>query len=118
MGITPIELYIYKRKICFILQLIRNRATNELISNGCHETLDDIIASIGIREEMKLEGPVIYQGKIKLACCEKLREIASSEKIIKSTSLVTAVEFLLKERSVDNDDTLQYLLDPRRGSRG
>ena len=88
MGITPIELFIYKRKICFILQLIRNRATNELISNGYHDTLDDVIDSIGIRTEMKSEGPENYQGRIKQACCEKLKEIASSEKTIKSTSLV------------------------------
>ncbi len=81
MGNTPIEVYIYKRKICFILQLIRK-----------------IIASIGIREEMKSEGHETYQGKIELACFEKLREIASSEKIIKSTSLVIAVEFLLKKK--------------------
>ncbi len=57
-----------------------------------------MIASIGIRVEMKSEGPETYQGKIKLACFEKLREIASSEKIIKSTSLVIAVELLLKKK--------------------
>jgi hypothetical protein len=118
MGITPIGVYIYKRKVCFILQLINNRATNELISNGYHDSLGDILETIGIREEMKDLGPESYRDEIKLACVDKLRELEEVEKEIKSTALVAAIEYLLRHRGVDNDDTLQYLLDPRRGSRG
>jgi hypothetical protein len=49
---------------------------------------------------------------------KKLDEIKNKEKIIKESKMVTAVEFLLEHRSPENNDTLQYLLDPRRCGRG
>jgi hypothetical protein len=40
-----------------------------------------------------------------------------AEKIIKNSNLVRSLEYLLKNRTTQNNDTLQYLLDPRRGNK-
>jgi hypothetical protein len=118
MGITPIGLYAYKRKIFFILELLKNQATNELISIGIHSTLRDTIESLGLTEGDRRLGPGHYRVALGNACLEKINEIKLTEKKIRETSVVTAVEYLLSHRNLDNDDTLQYLLDPRRGRRG
>jgi hypothetical protein len=118
MGVTPIELYIYKRKLCFILQLLKNKATNDLVSRGTHETLKEIIKDLEVGVEDVRQGPEWYHQSLRVACFTRLKEITEKEKIIKSIPVVIAVEYLLAHRSMDNDDTLQYLLDPRRGTRG
>ncbi len=53
INITPIELYIYKRKLYFILQLLANPATEELLCIGIHKTLDSVFRSIDIKKEDK-----------------------------------------------------------------
>jgi hypothetical protein len=118
MGITPIGTYIYKRKIHFILELLKNQATNELVSKGIHETLKETVQTLGVTKEDMREGPSCYRVTLGNACLKKLKEIKTVEKIVKETPIVTAIEYLLNHRSLDNDDTLQYLLDPRRGRRG
>jgi hypothetical protein len=118
MGISPIALYIYKRKVSFILELLKNRATNELVSRGTHETVKDVICSLGIEEGDVLRGRDNYRNLIGMVCINKLKSIKNIENDIKESPLVLAVEYLLNHRSMDNDDTLQYLLDPRRGKRG
>ena len=118
MGITPLGLYIHKRKLCFILVLLKNTATDELIYRGTHETLGDIIEKMGVRGEDIGKGPEQYRVILGTACVNRLKMIDDMEKSIKISPVVVAIEYLLSHRSVDNDDTLQYLLDPRRGSRG
>jgi hypothetical protein len=51
MNIIPIELYVFKRKLHFTLQLLSNASTNELVSSGIHNTLGDVFTSIGIKKE-------------------------------------------------------------------
>jgi hypothetical protein len=82
MGITPISLYIYKRKISFILQLLQNTATSELISHGVHETLSDIIESLGISKKDLNRGAEQYHVILKNTCKRKLAEIAQKESLI------------------------------------
>jgi hypothetical protein len=118
MGITPIGLYLYKRKLNFIIELLNNRATNDLVSKGVHSTLADAIYTLGLSEEEKLLGPSRYLTILGNACLTKLNEIKIKEKLIKESQVVEATSYLLNHRSRDNDDTLQYLLDPRRGTRG
>ena len=61
MGITLLGLYIHKRKLCFILVLLKNTATDELIYRGTHETLGDIIEKMGVRGEDIGKGPEQYR---------------------------------------------------------
>jgi hypothetical protein len=118
LNITPIKLYLYKRKLYFILQLLSNVSTNELVSTGVHTTLDDILQSIGVKKEHIQLGKDRYRGIIKSLVIKKLEDIKLGENAIKASNLVTSLEFLLNHRSPENNDTLQYLLDPRRCMRG
>ncbi len=116
MGITPIELYIVKRKLYFILQLLSNKATNELVTKGIHRSLDDIFVMIGIEDKHISLGRDRYQGLIRSMVLKKLEEIKAGETGIKNSDLVNSIRYLLSNRCSGNDDTLQYLLDPRRVS--
>lgn len=114
MGITPLELYILKRKLFFILQLLQNKATNELVENGIHRSLDSTLELIGVNREHKQLGPNRYRGIIRSLVVKKLEKIRDTEREIRESKLVQAVNYLLKHRNHENNDTLQYLLDPRR----
>jgi len=116
MGITPIELYIVKRKLYFILQLLSNKATNELVTKGIHRSLDDIFVMLGIEDKHISLGRDRYQGLIRSMVLKKLEEIKAGETGIKNSDLVNSIRYLLSNRCSGNDDTLQYLLDPRRVS--
>jgi hypothetical protein len=118
LNITPLNLYLLKRKLLFILQLIRNQATRELICKGFHVTLDDIIKKIGVTVECLNLGVDRYQGILRSACIAKLEDIKLAEKIIIDSKYVQSIRYLLENRNLDNDDTLQYLLDPRRSGKG
>jgi hypothetical protein len=118
LNITPIELYILKRKLFFILQLLQNKATSELIENGVHRSIDDTLELIGVKKEHLKLGSGRYKGIIRSLVVNKLTEIEKTEKEVKESKLVSSVSYLLSHRSRNNDDTLQYLLDPRRCGRG
>ena len=118
LNITPIELYLTKRKLVFILQLLNNESTNELLSKGIHNCLNDIVEKLGITKDFLSLGFDRYRGLLRTLTMKKLDEIKNKEKIIKESKMVNAVEFLLEHRSPENNDTLQYLLDPRRCGRG
>ena len=83
MDITPIQLQIIKRKLSFIMQLVRNQTTNELITKGNHKCLDDIIESIGIKQQHKDLGQKGYEGMLLAAFTAKLEYIKQCEKILK-----------------------------------
>ena len=102
----------------FILQLLANPATGELLSRGIHKTLDSVFLSIDIKKEDKELGGDRYRGVIRSRVLKKLEEIKTCEGLIKGTKLVTSLEYLLKNRSSDNSEIIQYLLDPRRCGRG
>ena len=51
---------------------------------------------------------------IKQLCLDALKKINNQEKERRSQELTKCGEFLLNDRSSDNDDTVQFLLDPRR----
>jgi hypothetical protein len=114
MNITPIDIYLLKRKLYFILQLIKNKATYELVIRGIHHSLDDVLNTIGVKIGDMLVGSERYIGVIGSLVTRKLEEIKLIEKTVKESEIVTAVGYLLDHRSRDND-SLQYLLDPRRG---
>ena len=118
MGITPISLYLVKRKISFILQLLKNQATSELITNGIHMSISDTLEKLNVHPSHLELGVDRYRGFIRSTCVNKLETIKITEKIIRGSDLVLAVNYLLKHAKPDNVDTLQYLLDPRRTSRG
>ena len=118
MNITPIKLYLYKRKLYFILQLLSNKSTAELLSLGVHKTLEPIMDTIGINKDHVELGVDRYRGIIRSATIKKLECVQWSEKVISESSLVVSLGYLLAHRCLENNDSLQYLLDPRRGSRG
>jgi hypothetical protein len=114
LDITPIELFLIKRKLFFILQLINNSATNELITKGIHRSLDDIFSLIGVEKNQVSLGRPRYQGIVRSTVVRKLLEIKCGEMSIKNSGLVMSIRYLLQNRSLNNDDTLKYLLDPRK----
>ena len=118
LNITPLEIYIFKRKLYFILQLLKNKATYELMIRGIHHSLDDVLKIIGVKVDDILLGPNRYFGVISSLVIRKLDEIKILEKRIKESRLISSVNYLLKHISRDNDDSLQYLLDPRREGDG
>jgi len=118
MEITPISLHIIKRKIGYIIQLVRNQATNTIISNGIHKSLDDVIEYIGINDAHRETGAIRYGGLLLAACTSKLESIKVEETRLKGLPLVKALRHLLNTRNKENDATIKYLLDPRRCKRG
>jgi len=48
MKITPIELYVFKRKIKFIVQLTNNEATEDLLRLGANSSMSDIFECLEI----------------------------------------------------------------------
>jgi hypothetical protein len=117
LNVTPLKLYTYKRKLHFILQLLNNSSTSELLGLGVHETLKDVLDSIGINKDHVRLGENRYRGIIRSLVIRKLDAIRESEKNIRESSLVVSLEYLLSQRTPENNDTLQYLLDPRRCER-
>ncbi len=81
-------------------------------------SLDSVFRSIDIKKEDKELGRDRYRGVIRSRVLKKLDEIKTCEGQIKRTKLVTSLEYLLKNRSSDNSEIIQYLLDPRRCGRG
>ncbi len=118
MGITPIALYLFKRKINFILQLLKNTATSELITKGIHASIRDTIEKLDIKSRYVDLGEEIYRGIIRSRCLQKLAFIKETENKIRGLDLVLSISYLFGYPTPDNMDTLQYLLDPRRSSMG
>ncbi len=118
LNITPIKLYALKRKLQFIIQILNNSSTKELIGKGKHESLTEIFENIGVNKDHFNLGEDRYLGIIRSLTLRKLCDIIGCEKTIRETSLVVSLEYLLGRRTPENNDTLQYLLDPRRGRRG
>ena len=118
MGITPIALYLFKRKINFILELLKNTATSELITKGIHASIRDTIEKLDIKPTYVDLGEERYRGIIRSRCLQKLASIKETENKIRGSDLVLAIGYLLGYPTPDNMDTLQYLLEPRRPSRG
>jgi hypothetical protein len=118
MKITPISLYLFKRKISFLLELLNNQATNELVAKGIHISMNDTIEKLKLGQAYINFGENRYRGILRSTCINKLDLIKETEKRISESDLVVAVSYLLRHGSPYNVDTLQYLLDPRRSSRG
>jgi len=67
-----IALYAYKRKFFFIPELLKNQATNELVSKGIDATLRDTVKSLGITKEDEKLGPNHYRVTLGNACLGKI----------------------------------------------
>ncbi len=118
LNITPIKLYALKRKLQFIIQILNNSSTKELIGKGIHDSLIETLENIGVKKFHINLGEDRYLGIVRSLTLRKLTDIIECEKTIRETSLVVSLEYLLGRRTPENNDTLQYLLDPRRGRRG
>jgi len=110
MKITPIELYVFKRKIKFIVQLMNNEATADLLRLGANSSMRDIFE----RLEIDFENGPRYFDIIRRKCIAKLKEIQWAEFKLINHSLVRCIRYLLNNRNAPSDDAIQYLLDPRR----
>jgi hypothetical protein len=114
IGVSPYEVYLLKRKISFLKQLANNEATQELLLAGNHSSLEDIMKYIKIDYLRDIGlGNSGYLDLIRGRCYSKLKDIERIEKEIKGCKIVRSIRFLLNNRTPDNDDTLQFLLDPR-----
>ena len=51
---------------------------------------------------------------VKQMCLDAIKDIEIIEKELKEHELTKCVEYLLNNRNHNNDDTLQFLIDPRR----
>jgi hypothetical protein len=115
MGISPIEIYLLKRKLGFLIQLTNNEITSKLLEQGAHNTFKETFDLLDIVYDRDiLLGNEEYLTLIRKKTLMKLSEIRIAETKIKNSKLVRCIKFLLNHRNVSNDDTIQYLLDPRR----
>jgi hypothetical protein len=115
MHISPMETYLLKRKINFLRQLANNESTADLLFNRCHNTLEDIIEYLDIDSNKDYgNGREKYLAEIMKRCSYRIKEILSAESMIKKCALVRSIRYLLNNRNTANDDTTQFLLDPRR----
>lgn len=112
MGISTFEAMIYKRKIGFILQLINNDLTIQLIQRHECTTIAETLFQIGY--EFENENALINVTELKILCRETLKRINEIEETLFSHPLTNSVRRLLDDYNVDNHDTAQFLLDPRR----
>ena len=91
MRITPISLYLLKRKINFLLELLNNQATNELVANGIHTSMSDTINKLKLETSDKSRGENRYRGIIRSTCINKLAIIRATEKKISESDLGVGV---------------------------
>ncbi len=95
MKITPISLYLFKRKISFLLELLNNQATSELVAKGIHNSMSDTIERLNLNYTDLNLGEDRYRGLLRSTCINKLEIIKETEKKISESELVTAVSYLL-----------------------
>ena len=112
LGISPLPIALLKRKIGFIIQLYNNCLTSMLFEKARCQTMDSTLYEIWYKFD-NLNG-IIDKTKCLALCKERFDEIRQTEKKIMVHELAICVNHLLQHRSQENDDTLQFLLDPRR----
>ena len=116
LKITPINLWIIKRKIHFLIQLMNYKATKELILEDYCRTLSDILEYIGIKDKHKTSSA--YEELILSACTSKLRTIYINEDKITKSPMIRLISHLLNKMSEKNRNMVQFILDPRRCQNG
>lgn len=112
IGISPLPIALLKRKISFIIQLYQNELTSALMEKSRCQTVESTLYEIGYKFDI-IAGYVDKKECLAL-CKERLDNIRKIEKELREHELTTCVEHLLTHRNQMNDDTLQFLLDPRR----
>ena len=104
MGIAPIEVCIQERKLGLVIRLLKNETTKNLVQGSL--LLKKILESQSINDKSNEE---IY-----LYCRDKRLQIEKSIQIIENTEIVQVTRYFLENPTENNNDTLQFLLDPRR----
>jgi hypothetical protein len=112
MGISKLSVAILKRRLNFVIQVLTNEITNEIISGTRCYTLEKLFYDLGYEYENTTR--VANTRDIYMLCKTKLVEIDNIEKELFEHDLTKCVVHLLSNRNNINDDTLQFLLDPRR----
>jgi flagellar motor switch protein FliG len=119
MHTSPMEIYMLKRKLNFLKKLANNEATADLLALGCHNTVEEVLNYLNINYERDiLMGKMAYLTKVMKKYFYKVKEIIRMEKRILNSEIVRSVRYLLNNRNDSNDDTVQFLLDPRRYKTG
>ena len=112
VGVSPLPIALLKRKISFIRQLYQNELTNDLLVKTRCQTIESTLYELGYKFD-NIQGKVNKSNCLAL-CKERLENINKNEKDLKNHELTICVDHLLSNRNNENDDTLQFLLDPRR----
>ena len=94
------------------MQLYRNELTNALLVMARCQSIESTLYETGYKFD-NTNGKIDKNSCLAL-CRERLGDIDKLEKELKSHELTICVDHLLKNRNDENDDTLQFLLDPRR----
>jgi hypothetical protein len=119
MHTSPMKIYLLKRKLNFLKQLANNEATADLLVCGCHHSVKDILDFLDIDYERDYGGERgAYLSLIMKKCFHRVREIIQVEKAVMKSEIVRCIRYLLNNRNAANDDTAQFLLDPRRYKEG
>lgn len=112
MGISPIEAMLHKRKIGFIIQLINNDLTVEMLKRHDCTTIWDTLFKIGYIFED--ETAMINVNELEKVCYETLKRMEHIERFLANHPSTNSIRYLLNNYSIDNHDSAQFLLDPRR----
>jgi hypothetical protein len=112
MGLTPLMAHIIKRKLSFFIQLSDNSLTRRILDETKCFTLLRTISYVGY--EYENTSGIMNVTIVRQLCKEDLEKIEEIETELRNHNITRCVQFLLKNRNSDNDDTLQFILDPRR----
>ena len=112
MGISKLSVAILKRRLNFVIQLMTNELTRELMTRSRCYTLEKLLYDLGYEHDNT--SLIINVQELYEKCKNKLSSISQTEKALLAHPLTKCVSHLLSNRSWVNDGTLQFLLDPRR----
>ena len=111
MEMDTLEMAIEKRKITFMMQLVENETTRELISRLRNQSIvKNTLDLIGYNNKNESKHDVAHN--IFLLCKKKLVVIAKAAKLLRNDSKTLIIRHLLNNRNTDNYNTLKYLLSP------
>jgi len=110
IQIIPSKICHIKRKLKFLLQLIDNKITSQIVRSGKSSVSNEILLYIGYKKNSLNEEEQIQQ--IKQLVCRQIKRIVALNNLMLEHPLTIATKYLLEHQSLENDDILQFLLEP------
>ena len=111
IKIIPTKICLIKRKLSFVLQLLENKVTSEIVLTKNSMVTNEILKYIGYNaseftnKEMKAKS-------IKKLVINALKRIESLNSLMQEHPIVITAKYLLENNNHENADILQFVLEP------